>query len=584
MDGFADVCGRDFFGGFEVGDGAGDFADFVEGAGGEAEFFHGLFHEELGGLVEDAEAVDLGFGHGGVGGGGVAEAFALEGEGGGDLFAHGGGVGAFAGAGEVAVGDGGDFEVDIDAVEEGAGDFGDVAVDGGEFGGGCGFGVEGSGAAVGGIHGGDEHEFGGEGEGGVGAGDGDGAGFEGLAEDLEDVAGEFGELVEEEDAVVGEGDFAGARDGAAADDGGGRGGVMRRADGAGAEERLVLGEQSDGGIDAGGFEGFGAGERGEDGGEAFAEHGFAGAGGAEEQNIVARAGGDGEGAFGEFLAADFDEILMVGGGEGVDGVFLGRRGFEGELAVEKTDDFGQRADAVDFDVGHDGGLGGVVGRNDDAGNAFLGQGLSEHGDGERAFDGADAAVEGELAGDEIALGAIHRLRREDAVDGEDAQGDGEFEGVAFFFEIGGGEIDGEAAVGETVAGVEECGADAVGGFFDGGIGESDDGGFGEGFGAFGEIDFDFAGEGVDAMKDGGVEAGEHSLLRRKHEETKGRRTTKGLGGLCTKMGREMRGKFGGDKNGRWARKHRAAGRNRINHGVHGGHGGWRRPPPPTTTT
>src|ERR1039458_8213615 len=35
--------------------------------------------------------------------------------------------------------------------------------------------------------------------------------FEGLAEDFEHVAGEFGQFVEEEQAVVGERDFAGAR-------------------------------------------------------------------------------------------------------------------------------------------------------------------------------------------------------------------------------------------------------------------------------------------------------------------------------------------------------------------------------------
>jgi hypothetical protein len=62
-------------------------------------------------------------------------------------------------------------------------------------------------------------------QGAVGA-HGDEAGFEGLAEDFQDGAREFGEFIEEEDAVMGEGDFAGARDFAAADDGGAGGGVM----------------------------------------------------------------------------------------------------------------------------------------------------------------------------------------------------------------------------------------------------------------------------------------------------------------------------------------------------------------------
>ncbi len=82
----------------------------------------------------------------------------------------------------------------------------------------------------------------------------------------------------------------------------------------------------------------------------------------------------------------------------------------------------------------------------------------------------------------------------------------------FLFEIGGGEVDDHSSFGPAVAAIEECGADAVDGFFDGGVGESDDGGFGEGFGAFGEIDFDFAGECVDALEDEGVDFGEHENL------------------------------------------------------------------------
>ena len=41
MDGFADVLWGDSFLPGEVGDGAGDFEDAVEGAGAELEFIHG---------------------------------------------------------------------------------------------------------------------------------------------------------------------------------------------------------------------------------------------------------------------------------------------------------------------------------------------------------------------------------------------------------------------------------------------------------------------------------------------------------------------------------------------------------------
>lgn len=81
-------------------------------------------------------------------------------------------------------------------------------------------------AAGAGVHGGGEHEGGGEAERHGGACDDDVAVFEGLAHDFEDVAGEFGEFVEKEDAVVCEGDFAGAGDDAAADESGIGNGVV----------------------------------------------------------------------------------------------------------------------------------------------------------------------------------------------------------------------------------------------------------------------------------------------------------------------------------------------------------------------
>ena len=85
-------------------------------------------------------------------------------------------------------------------------------------------------AAGAGVHGGGEHEARGEAERHGGACDGDGVVFERLAEDFEDVAGKFGEFVEEENAVVRHGDFAGARDDAAADETCVGDGVMRRAE------------------------------------------------------------------------------------------------------------------------------------------------------------------------------------------------------------------------------------------------------------------------------------------------------------------------------------------------------------------
>src|SRR5207253_2377406 len=95
-----------------------------------------------------------------------------------------------------------------------------------------------------GVHGGDEHEVGGVGDGALGARDGDYFVFEGLAQDFEDVLAEFGQFVEEEDAPVGEADFAGARHAASADKTRVADGVVRGAKRALQDEWHVRGEHA----------------------------------------------------------------------------------------------------------------------------------------------------------------------------------------------------------------------------------------------------------------------------------------------------------------------------------------------------
>ena len=141
-----------------------------------------------------------------------------------------------------------------------------------------------------------------------GAGDGDDAVFERLAEDFEDVAGELGQLVEEEQAVVGERDLAGARDHAAADEAGVGDGVVGRAEGAVRDQAAVGVEHAGDGVDLGGFERFFEAQRRQDGRQALGEHGFAGAGRADHEDVVAAGGGDFERALGDVLAADVFEV------------------------------------------------------------------------------------------------------------------------------------------------------------------------------------------------------------------------------------------------------------------------------------
>src|ERR1035441_5134613 len=197
LDGFGEVFGGDGGGFIEIGDGAGDFEDAVMGAGGEAHAADGHFEGALAGIVESADFADIAGGYAGV----VESAGALYGAG---LFDAGSDFGGRLGGGIAAQfleGDGWDFDVDIDAIEQGTADLAEIVLD-----------LAGSAAALAGriaiepalagVHGGDQHETRGEAEGHGGAGDAEGTVLEGLAGHFKDVAGELGELVKEEHAVV----------------------------------------------------------------------------------------------------------------------------------------------------------------------------------------------------------------------------------------------------------------------------------------------------------------------------------------------------------------------------------------------
>src|SRR5690348_10442101 len=227
LDGFAEVLGLDGGGGIEVGDGAGDFKDAVVGACGKAEAGDGVFEELFafgrdGAVFADELGSHLGVG---VGLSFGSKALLLAPAGGDDAGADGGGILAGGRSAKLFVFHGGNFDVNVDAVEKRAGDFGDVALNHGRRAAAFAGGIA-EVAARARVHGGGEHEARWKGDGNGGAGNGDGAVFERLAHDFEDVALEFREFIEEEHAVVAERDFAGTRNGATADEAGIADGVM----------------------------------------------------------------------------------------------------------------------------------------------------------------------------------------------------------------------------------------------------------------------------------------------------------------------------------------------------------------------
>lgn len=154
-----------------------------------------------------------------------------------DAVANWGGAFFGARAGDVAIFNGRNFDVEIDAIEQGSGDSLAITLD-----------LERSAAAFAfqiaevsartRVHRGDEHELGGEGDAAGGAGDGDFAVLERLTHHFEGGAFELWKLIEKEDTVVGEAHFAGLRNGGATEQTDIRDGVVRRAKGPGGDEGL----------------------------------------------------------------------------------------------------------------------------------------------------------------------------------------------------------------------------------------------------------------------------------------------------------------------------------------------------------
>src|SRR4051812_8452820 len=207
----------------QIGDGAGDLDQAVDRASGDgAAPLDQLGEGTLAEAVELAGSAQDGAGHLGV----AAQAPRPEpGElavaGGDDAGADLGGGLAGLGAAQLAERDGADVDLEVDAVEQRAGQAEPVALDrAGAAGALADAGAQPAARAGGG--GGDGQERGGEAERAGDAVDRDTSLLEWRAESLDGGARELGELVEEQHAVVGERDLAGGGGRATADQGGGR--------------------------------------------------------------------------------------------------------------------------------------------------------------------------------------------------------------------------------------------------------------------------------------------------------------------------------------------------------------------------
>jgi hypothetical protein len=214
---------------------------------------------------------------------------------------------------------------------------------------------------------------------------------------------------------------------------------------------------------------------------------------------VAAGGRDLEGALGILLPAHLGEVEL--GDRRVSKIMRGRwLDLRRPLSAQDLDRLGEVEDRDDADAFHQGGLGGVGARYDDARATRRARGGSDR---EGAANRTHAAVERELARDRHAAEMV--LQRM-AGRGEECERDRQIVRGAFLAEVCRGEIHGDAAGRNLEAGVAERRADAILALPDARVGEPDRLGVGD---AGREVDLDLHGMGVDADERAGHHGGEH---------------------------------------------------------------------------
>ncbi len=320
--------------------------------------------------------------------------------------------------------------------------------------------------------------------------------------DFEHIALKFGELVEEKHTVVAEGNFAGAGNGAAADEAGVADGVVRGTIRARADEAAGVVEDAGDTVDARGFDGFVEGHGRKNGGNALGEHGFSGARRADEQNVVRAGAGDFKSALGGLLTSNIAQIDGVGTGlaEHLRGVHGGRG--EGLGRVDQVGGLREGLDGEDTNAFYDGGFFGVGFGDDDVFDSLFTGG---DGGGKSAAHGTHAAIQRELAEKNI-IG--EGLAEKCALAAEEAEGDGQIESGALFAHVCGSKVHSHGLIAGIIeAAVFQRGLHALAAFLDGDIWQTDNVEISLLAGA--DVDLDLDEIGFDAVDRGAVGFEEH---------------------------------------------------------------------------
>ena len=211
------------------------------------------------------------------------------------------------------------------------------------------------------------------------------------------------------------------------------------------------------------FQQFGRQQRRQDRGQPRRQHRLAGAGRADHQQVMSAGGGDFERALGALLALDVGEVERCA----VDLADLRLRAVEHLRALEMIGELNERLRRDDLDLRRGPGrFRPAHGRADQALPARIGaDGGRQH-----AGDRGDAAVEAEFAEHGEARDGVLR----DGADGRhQPERDRQIVMAAFLGQVGGREIDGDAARRQRQPGSDQRRAHAFLGFGDGFVGQAD---------------------------------------------------------------------------------------------------------------
>ena len=343
----------------------------------QAQPVEGPLHEPLPRLVQQAVFPDHGGGHIGVAAdGGAGKAALLDIPGGVDPLPDLGRRLGLLPAAHGLVLHRRHLDVHVDAVQQGAGNAAHVALHLAFRAGAAAGGVAVPPTAAG-VHGAHQHEPAGQGQGPGYPGDGHHPILQRLAQSLQGGFVELRQLIQKEDAVVGQGDLPGPGHGAAAGQGHGRGRMVGAAEGPPGHQGVGRVRHPRHGVHLRGLQGLLPGHVRQDGRQPPGQHGLAGAGGADEQHIVAPGGGYLQGPLYVFLAHDVGKVRQgLGhrrggpGGLGPDGRVTGKVGYQ----------LGDVFHRIDGDPLGQGGLRGVLGRDKQLADAHPGgaQGHGQH--------------------------------------------------------------------------------------------------------------------------------------------------------------------------------------------------------------